>query len=153
MSRLQWLHLSGLRDDIVIVTAMRCEIPAAVKQRNPDNVPFKIRTLCCGIGMERTRKAVAHLVHESKPGLIIMTGFCGAVNDNLGVGDLIEAKEVRFESECVTALEDVNPTGDNNHLNKRFLTGTIETRHTGVLSRSGIHVSSPCCGYGIICSR
>jgi 4-hydroxy-3-methylbut-2-en-1-yl diphosphate reductase len=48
----------------------------------------------CGVGFRRARRAVAHAV-ERGADVIVMTGFCGALDPELAPGDLVVASEVR----------------------------------------------------------
>ncbi|HOX09443.1 MAG TPA: hypothetical protein PLV09_00110 [Candidatus Omnitrophota bacterium] len=42
-----------------------------------------------GMGAERSEKAAARVIEEYKPDLIISAGFCGALVDELKIGDVI----------------------------------------------------------------
>jgi adenosylhomocysteine nucleosidase len=61
----------------------------------------RILVLETGIGAERARRAVAWLLDNFTPKLLIAAGFAGALSDTLRVGDVMVASEV-VEPEDVT---------------------------------------------------
>jgi len=50
--------------------------------------------ICGGIGAEAARRAAEAVVQEAQPARVVSVGFAGALDSNLKIGDIIEARVV-----------------------------------------------------------
>jgi adenosylhomocysteine nucleosidase len=97
-----------LLDTPCILFALRREARALLRTFSPQQplsgAPCRAR-LCglpgrmvlmleTGIGAERTRMALEWLLDNYRPKLVLSAGFCGALDEDLQVGDLILATEI-----------------------------------------------------------
>ena len=129
--------------NIGLIVAMRTEVPHMLEgktgiYRIGDNA---IRLVVTGIGPKKARHATRQLCTGSlgfRPDLLINAGFCGAVRNELKVGDLILAnligyhdQEIRLQNSPFANIADLLVGSDHR-------VGKLQTFKWPVLSRSRV---------------
>ena len=129
--------------NIGLIVAMRTEIPHVLKHttgicRIGDNA---IRLAVTGIGPKKARHATQEVCTGSlgfRPDLLINAGFCGAVRNELNVGDLILAdligyrnREIRLQNSTFVKIADLLVGSDHQ-------IGKLQTFNWPVLSRARV---------------
>jgi nucleoside phosphorylase len=129
---------------IALFAAMKSEIPKRLDRYTSTSSTFRINTYVCGIGIPKATMALEEVIYNDKPDMIIMLGFCGAVNACLNVGDLVIGRTFRNGDRTITMSEDAFHLFDVSEYvkNKQSLIGILETKVDGVLSRKDIHTST-----------
>ncbi len=56
------------------------------------------RIIITGVGPTRATDAIAKAIQEQRPNAVVMSGFAGALSDDLHVGDIVMATDVYFNS-------------------------------------------------------
>ncbi len=129
--------------NIGLIVAMRTEVPQVLKHttgifRIGDNA---IRLAVTGIGPKKARYATQQVCTGSlgfRPDLLINAGFCGAVRNELNVGDLILAnligyrdREIRLQNLPFAKIADLLVGSDHQ-------VGKLQTFKWPVLSRARV---------------
>jgi len=129
--------------NIGLIVAMRTEVPHMLKHttgiyRIGDNA---IRLAVTGIGPKKARHATQQVCTGSlgfRPDLLINAGFCGAVRNELNVGDLILAnligyrgREIRLQNSTFAKIADLLAGSDHQ-------VGKLQTFKWPVLSRARV---------------
>ncbi len=129
--------------NIGLIVAMQIEVPPVLKHttgicRIGDNA---IRFAVTGIGPKKARHATQQVCTGSlgfRPDLLINAGFCGAVQNELNVGDLILAnligyrdREIRLQNSHIAKIADLLLGIDHQ-------VGKLQTFNRPVLSKARV---------------
>jgi len=129
--------------NIGLIVAMRTEVPHVLKHKTGicrigENA---IRLSVTGIGLKKARHATQQVCTGSlgfRPDLLINAGFCGAVRNELNVGDLILAnligyrdREIRLQNSPFAKIADLLVGSDHQ-------VGKLQTFNWPVLSRARV---------------
>jgi nucleoside phosphorylase len=129
--------------NICLIAAMRAEIPYILKNasgtyRIGDNA---IRLVVSGIGPRKARRATQQVCNGALgflPDLLINSGFCGAAQNGLGIGQLIVADRLTYGDREIQ-LDDVLVEKIGGILiESEYHVGKLQTFNWPVLSRARV---------------
>lgn len=101
--------------------------PARVRRKGIERITGTLhgQNVCVmhtGVGEKSTRARLGRFLKEKTPALLISSGFAGALNDTLSVGDLLLAENFSTASLLATAAAALR--------DRRFTAGRLTTAHT-----------------------
>jgi len=129
--------------DIALIVAMRSEVPPVLKHtsgicRIGNNA---IRLAVSGIGPKRARRATQQVCTGSlgfRPDLLINAGFCGAVQNELDVGQLIIADLIAYRDRVIRPANSLIEKAAGLLAGSEYQIGKLQTFKWPVLSRAGV---------------
>jgi len=86
---------------VAVFVAMKSEIPDVLLKSRGKIVNVHghdVMTTTSGIGQRHAKAAVERVCREFNPDILVKLGFCGAVDGNLGRGDLVIVSHVRHRA-------------------------------------------------------
>jgi nucleoside phosphorylase len=127
--------------NICLIAAMRAEIPYMLKNasgtyRIGDNA---IRFVVSGIGPRKARRATQQVCNGALgflPDLLINSGFCGAAQNGLGIGQLIVADRLTYGDREIQLDDNLIENIVGILIEAEFHVGKLQTFNWPVLSRA-----------------
>ena len=129
--------------NIALLVAMRSEVPPFLQPpaaicRIGDNA---VRLAVTGIGLKKARRATQQVCTGSlgvKPDLLINAGFCGAVRNELDIGDLVIANHIAYRYRVIRPANSLIEKLSGRLTELEYRVGKLQTFDRPLLSRAGV---------------